>query len=176
MKIEGLRLKNFKVFQSVEVKDLPQFCVFVGHNGTGKSTIFSVFEFLKEAMASNVNAALGRLGGSRGLAEVRGQKGLVRIACRELESFYLGDLPAVATAMEMPQLVKQQVSSKFRIPDDLNNAKQELKKLTRNRYQEVASSRAIAPFLNLDLDASRNCSRSFCHLIWGIDQILAIEV
>lgn len=71
MKIESLRLKNFKAFQSVEINHLPQFCVFVGHNGAGKSTIFSVFEFLKEAMTSNVNAALGRLGGSRGLAEVR---------------------------------------------------------------------------------------------------------
>lgn len=40
MKIESLRLNNFKVFQAVEIKDLPQFSVFVGHNGTGKSTIF----------------------------------------------------------------------------------------------------------------------------------------
>jgi len=70
MKIESLRLNNFKAFQSVVIKDLPQFCVFVGHNGTGKSTLFSVFEFLKTAMASNVNVALGRLGGSRGFAEV----------------------------------------------------------------------------------------------------------
>jgi predicted ATPase len=71
MKLESLRLQNFKAFRQVEIKDLPQFCVFVGHNGAGKSTIFSVFEFLKEAMASNVNAALGRLGGSRGFGEVR---------------------------------------------------------------------------------------------------------
>ena len=58
MKLESLRLQNFKAFRQVEITDLPQFCVFVGHNGAGKSTIFSVFEFLKEAMASNVNAAL----------------------------------------------------------------------------------------------------------------------
>lgn len=71
MKIEYLRLKNFRSFQHAEMKDIPNFCVLVGANGTGKSTIFSVFEFLKNAMSSNVNAALAKLGGSRGFDEVR---------------------------------------------------------------------------------------------------------
>ena len=102
MKIESLRLKNFKVFQSVEVKDLPQFCVFVGHNGTGKSTIFSVFEFLKEAMASNVNAALGRLGGSRGLTEVRSrnQSGPIEI---ELKFRNAPDAPLITYSLALDQ-------------------------------------------------------------------------
>lgn len=104
-----------------------------------------------------------------------GQTGLVRIACRELESFYLGDLQAVAMAMEMPQLGRQQSKRKFRFPDDLNNAKQELMNLTKNKYQEVAGSRAIAPFLNLNVDESGNCSRSFYHLIKGINQILILD-
>lgn len=71
MKIESLRLRNFKAFQEVELNDLPGFCVFVGANGSGKSTIFSVFGFLRDAMASNVNTALAKLGGSRGFREVR---------------------------------------------------------------------------------------------------------
>ncbi|HPS01811.1 MAG TPA: AAA family ATPase [Candidatus Sumerlaeota bacterium] len=71
MKIEAIRLKNFKAFQDAELTDLPSFCVFVGANGSGKSTIFSVFGFLRDAMSSNVNAALARLGGSRGFNEVR---------------------------------------------------------------------------------------------------------
>ncbi|GFK94974.1 Chromosome partition protein Smc [Fundidesulfovibrio magnetotacticus] len=71
MKIESLRLKNFKSFRDVVFSDLPNFCVVVGANGTGKSTVFSVFGFLRDAMASNVNAALVRLGGSRGFQEVR---------------------------------------------------------------------------------------------------------
>ncbi len=71
MKIESLRLRNFKAFQDVELNDLPGFCVFVGANGSGKSTIFSVFGFLRDAMASNVNTALAKLGGSRGFREVR---------------------------------------------------------------------------------------------------------
>lgn len=71
MKIESIRLKNFKSFRDAELSDLPNLCVVVGANGTGKSTIFSVFGFLRDAMTSNVNAALARLGGSRGFNEVR---------------------------------------------------------------------------------------------------------
>jgi predicted ATPase len=71
MKIESIRLKNFKSFKEVEVINLPSFCVFVGANGTGKSTLFSVFGFLRDAMSSNINAALAKLGGSRGFSEVR---------------------------------------------------------------------------------------------------------
>lgn len=71
MQIEFIRLKNFRAFQDVTMKDIPRFCVLVGANGTGKSTLFSVFAFLRDAMTSNVNAALARLGGSRGLQEVR---------------------------------------------------------------------------------------------------------
>ncbi len=71
MKIESIRFRNFKAFQDAELNDLPNFCVFVGANGSGKSTIFSMFGFLRDAMTSNVNAALMRLGGSRGFREVR---------------------------------------------------------------------------------------------------------
>ena len=71
MKIEFLRLKNFKTFREVEMKEIPRFCVVVGANGSGKSTLFHVFGFLKEALASNIHAALVKLGGSRGIQEVR---------------------------------------------------------------------------------------------------------
>lgn len=79
--IESLRLKNFRAFQNVHLKNIPRFCVLVGANGTGKSTLFSVFAFLRDAMTTNVTAALGRLGGSRGLAEVRsrGSNGPIEI-------------------------------------------------------------------------------------------------
>lgn len=45
MKIESIRLKNFKTFKEIEIADLPSFCVFVGANGTGKSTIFAFLDF-----------------------------------------------------------------------------------------------------------------------------------
>jgi len=71
MRVEAIRLKNFRAFRDVDMRDIPGFCVLVGANGTGKSTLFSVFAFLRDAMTTNVTAALGRLGGSRGLQEVR---------------------------------------------------------------------------------------------------------
>ena len=81
MKIESIRLKNFKAFQDVEMLDIPRFCVLVGANGSGKSTLFQVFAFLKEAIASNVHTALIKLGGSLGFREVRSRnsKGNIEI-------------------------------------------------------------------------------------------------
>jgi len=70
MKIESIRLKNFKAFHDVEMREIPKFCVFVGANGTGKSSFFSVFGFLKDALIGNVNTALAKLGGARGFDEV----------------------------------------------------------------------------------------------------------
>jgi predicted ATPase len=71
MHIEYIRLKNFRAFQDVEFRDIPHFCVLVGANGTGKSTLFSVFGFLRDAMSANLTTAFAKLGGSRGFQEVR---------------------------------------------------------------------------------------------------------
>lgn len=81
MHVESIRLKNFKSFRSVEMTDIPRFCVVIGANGSGKSTLFSVFEFLREALTGNVHMALMKLGGSRGFKEVRtrGENGDIEI-------------------------------------------------------------------------------------------------
>lgn len=76
MKLESLHLKNFRAFKDVTMKHIPNFCVVVGANGTGKSTLFSVFDFLQEAMSGSVNSALQKLGGSRGMSEVRSRNTL----------------------------------------------------------------------------------------------------
>ena len=70
MKIEQIRIKNFRAFKDVTMKDIPRFAVIIGSNGSGKSTLFSVFGFLKDAMTNNVTTALAKLGGSRGFREV----------------------------------------------------------------------------------------------------------
>ena len=71
MKLESIRLHNFRSFKDAEMRSIPNFCILVGANGVGKSTIFGVFDFLKNLMSSNVNSALSRIGGSRGFREVR---------------------------------------------------------------------------------------------------------
>lgn len=44
---------------------------------------------------------------------------IIRIACHELESFYLGDLAAVEFGMLQNGLSKQQNKSKYRTPDNI---------------------------------------------------------
>lgn len=62
MKIESIRLKNFKAFRDVHLKDMPSFLVVVGANGSGKSTLFDVFGFLHDCLKSNVRQALDKRG------------------------------------------------------------------------------------------------------------------
>jgi predicted ATPase len=71
MKIESIRLKNYKAFRDVEIQNIPKMSVFVGANGSGKTTLFNVFSFLKDALTDNVHVALTKQGGSRGFQEVR---------------------------------------------------------------------------------------------------------
>lgn len=74
MRIESLRLKNFKAFKDIHLKRLPGFAVFVGANGTGKTTLFDVIGFLKDALTNNVRQALQKRGGFKEVVS-RGEKG-----------------------------------------------------------------------------------------------------
>lgn len=78
MKIEQITIRNYKVFQNVSIKDLPPLAVFVGANGTGKSTFFDVFGFLRDALKNNVRQALQKRGGFREVV-TRGSKGPIFI-------------------------------------------------------------------------------------------------
>ncbi|MFT0533533.1 AAA family ATPase [Castellaniella hirudinis] len=63
MQIESLRLKNYKSFRDATLLDIPNLCVVVGANGTGKSTLFGVFGFLKDCLLFNIRRALQQRGG-----------------------------------------------------------------------------------------------------------------
>lgn len=71
MQIEQIAVRNFRAFKDVTVRGIPRLAIFVGANGTGKSTLLAVFGFLRDAMTTNVSVALSQLGGSRGFREVR---------------------------------------------------------------------------------------------------------
>lgn len=62
MKIESIRLKNFRLFRDVTISDIPDFCVVVGANGSGKTTLFDVFGFLHDSLKGNVRQALDARG------------------------------------------------------------------------------------------------------------------
>lgn len=62
MRIESIRLKNYKVFRDVHIQDIPKFCIVVGANGSGKTTLFDVFGFLHDCLVGNVRQALDSRG------------------------------------------------------------------------------------------------------------------
>ncbi len=68
MQIEGIEIKNYRLFRHLMLNDLPRMTVVVGANGSGKSTLFDVFSFLKDALTENVSIAVARRGGFQELA------------------------------------------------------------------------------------------------------------
>ncbi len=74
MRIERIKIKCYRVFKDVEIKDLPNMCVFLGANGSGKSTLFDVFGFLSDALKNNVKSAINKRGGFNEVIS-RGQEG-----------------------------------------------------------------------------------------------------
>ena len=63
MRVQTLKIKNYKVFKNIELYDIPNMAVFLGMNGTGKTTLFDVFGFLYDCLSKNVKAALAARGG-----------------------------------------------------------------------------------------------------------------
>jgi len=92
---------------------------------------------------------------------------LVRIVCHHLESWYLGDLAAVETAFGVNGIARRQNKRKFRDPDVLANAEQELRRLV-PEYQKINGSRRIAPHLNLE----SNLSHSFNAFVAGVRRLV----
>lgn len=85
MPIEELRIENYRALKDVRFTKLPKLVVVVGANGTGKSTLFDVFSFLKDALAENVSSAVAKRGGFRELVS-RGHEGPVRITLKFRET------------------------------------------------------------------------------------------
>lgn len=68
MQIESIEIKNYRLFRDAKLTGISRLCVLVGANGTGKSTLFDVFSFLKDALSMNVGKALAKRGGYREVA------------------------------------------------------------------------------------------------------------
>lgn len=92
---------------------------------------------------------------------------LVRIVCRELESWYLGDLQAVDSAYPGANLAKLQEKRKFRAPDGLVKPSNEIKKLVPD-FQKIDGARRIGRLLNLE----SNKSKSFLVFVSGLNRLL----
>jgi predicted ATPase len=97
VRIERLRIQNFRVFRDVDIAELGGLAIFVGANGTGKSTLFEVFGFLRDALQDNVHVALTRRGGFREVVS-RGQGGPIMIEVKFRET---DDGPLVTYHLEV---------------------------------------------------------------------------
>ncbi|UPH71955.1 AAA family ATPase [Abyssibius alkaniclasticus] len=63
MRIHSIRVKNFKSLRDITIKDIPPFAVFIGANGTGKTTLIDVFGFLKDCLSGNAKMAVQKRAG-----------------------------------------------------------------------------------------------------------------
>ncbi|BAP55407.1 hypothetical protein THII_1110 [Thioploca ingrica] len=61
--IEQIKVKNFKLYKDLHVTDLQRLNVFLGANGSGKTTFFKIFSFLAACLKENVTVAVNREGG-----------------------------------------------------------------------------------------------------------------
>ena len=98
-----------------------------------------------------------------------GRQVLIRIVCRELESWYFGDLKAVSNAygLSLGKLAKRK---KYRNPDLIENAKEELRKLI-PRHQQLDGARRIAAHMDIE----HNTSASFQIFVSGVRKMAESE-
>ncbi|NCQ68422.1 MAG: AAA family ATPase [Microcystis aeruginosa W13-15] len=73
MKIVSIKITNYRMFKNIHIRDIPPFCVIIGANGTGKSTLFDIFGFLRDALKNNIRQALQIRGGYKEVI-TRGQE------------------------------------------------------------------------------------------------------
>lgn len=92
---------------------------------------------------------------------------LIRIACQELEAWYLGDPQALAAAFADPTLPDRLKKPRFRNPDTLPKPSKDLARLI-PAFQKVSGARAVARYI----DRERNISASFMTFVAGIDRIV----
>jgi hypothetical protein len=94
---------------------------------------------------------------------------LIRIACRELESWYLGDMDAIETAYPKFKANNYKTKAKFRNPDKCDPYS-ELKKIIPD-FQKGNASKTIPRYMQIN----SNRSDSFKQLISGLSRFLVSE-
>ncbi|MDR1834852.1 MAG: DUF4276 family protein [Fusobacteriaceae bacterium] len=128
-------------------------------------TLFLVMRDQDTAICMKVKENLARLCKEAGKPDA-----LVRIACHELESFYLGDLPATGKALGLSDLAALFGKARYRNPDRIQNPSKELDRLTHGAYQKIGGSREIGKILPIE----GNASHSFNVLVSGIRRICGL--
>ncbi len=85
MQIESIEIKNYRALKDARLEGLSSLVALIGANGTGKSTVFDVFSFLKDSLTGNVGKAVMKRGGYKELVS-RGSDGPIEIVLKFRES------------------------------------------------------------------------------------------
>jgi hypothetical protein len=91
---------------------------------------------------------------------------MIRVACRELEAWFIADLTAVERAYEQPGLAKLQQKQKFRDPDRLGSPSRELAALVPS-YGKISGGRKLGPVVDIE----NNRSASFKNFVSGVRRL-----
>jgi len=91
---------------------------------------------------------------------------IVRIACQELEAWYLGEPAAMARAFENPRLHDIGNTARYRDPDAIMQPSKEIVKLV-PEFQKISGARKMAAWLSRD----GNHSRSFRVMMDGVERV-----
>ncbi len=83
-RIEYLRVENYRALRSMELDHLTPLTALLGPNGSGKTTVFDVFNFLSECFRNGLRPAWDRRGRAKEL-RTRGQSGPVTIELKYRE-------------------------------------------------------------------------------------------
>ena len=101
----------------------------------------------------------------------RREDSLIRIACHELEAWYLGDTEALTNAFGDESLRGLNRKARFRDPDSVSRPSEAIRRLV-PEFQKVSGARLMAQHLSRD----GNRSRSYQVLLEGIDEIGGFQI
>ncbi len=93
---------------------------------------------------------------------------LIRIACQELESWYLGSLAALSCAYSRPKLALLSRQAKYRDPDHLANPSGELSRMIPG-FRKIEGARRMGKAM--PINENENRSRSFRIFVQGIQKL-----
>lgn len=104
MRIHSVRVRNFKTFQDAHMRDIPNFAVLIGANGTGKTTFIDVFGFLRDCLVHNVRTAVQKRAGFAQLVSRGHEAEAIEVELKVELDFKTGKSRIVTYAIEIAMI------------------------------------------------------------------------